>query len=335
MPVHDEDLTILRALLEAGEGFVSGSDLAGRLGVSRVSVRARMQRLEETGFTLEAVRNKGYRLAGQPGLLHAALLEACLIRLGVSVDLHVHEEIDSTNSEAERLLSAGASTPLVVLASRQSAGRGRMGRRWHSEDAENLYLSFAFRPQLPPARMTKFTLWMGASLCDFLDEKHAVHARVKWPNDLLCDGRKLAGMLTEARIDADFTRDLIFGLGLNVNADPTTLPEEVREIATSVRAVSGQPRPINPFAAEVIACLMNAYEQFVDGSFEKFFKQRWIDYDCLNGQQVTVRGHAGELTGTVAGVNDDGSLALIRADGTRMALRAGDVSLGTGSAPST
>jgi len=325
----DEDATLIRAFLEAQGDFVSGSMLAERLGISRVSVRSRIQKLEETGFAFEAVRNRGYRLIKEPDHLHPCMLDACLTQSKVTAPVHAYETLDSTNSEAERLLSAGEDAPFVVFATRQEAGRGRMGRRWHSDSKENLYLSLAFRPQLPPARMTKFTLWMGASLCDLLDRCYSVPAQVKWPNDILCNGRKLAGMLTEARIDTDHTRDLIFGLGLNVNSEPETMPEDVRDIAASVRSVTGKTPSINRFAADVIAGLVNAYDLFVSGAYEALFRQRWIDHDCLNGKTVSVQGHAGELRGIVAGLNDDGSLSVVREDGSRVAVRAGDVSITT------
>lgn len=329
MAIDPEQNIILRALLEADGGFVSGSGLAERMGVSRVSVRARMQKLEESGFKLEAIRNKGYRLASEPQSLHADLLDAYLTLKKVYTPVHAFAQIDSTNNEAERLLSAGHEAPFVVFATHQSAGRGRMGRVWVSQSSENLYLSFAFRPQLPPARMTKFTLWMGASLCNMLDEQWHVPAQVKWPNDLLCGGRKLAGMLTEARIDSDTMRDLIFGLGLNVNGDPAAASLELRDIATSMSVILGKNLSINAFAADVITCLLHAYDAFIDGSYENDFKQRWIDYDCLNGQRVKVSGYNGETLATVAGLNDDGSLAIQRDDGSRIAVRAGDVSLTT------
>ncbi len=327
--VCGEDVTILRTFLNADGGFVSGVALAETIGVSRVSISSRIHNLELAGFKFSAIRNKGYRLEQEPTELHDSLLEAYLINNHVNVSVFSYKEIDSTNSEAERLIADGRDTPFVVFSTRQTAGRGRKGRCWQSQSAQNLYFSFAFRPQLPPSRMTKFTLWMGVALCDLLDETWGIPARIKWPNDLLCNGRKLAGMLTEARIDTDTMRDIIFGLGLNVNSQLTDFPEELRGIATSMRDISGKTFSINALAASVIQCLLKAYDDFIGGAFEAVLKKRWIDYDCLNGKRVKAETATGKLYGIVAGLNEDGSLAIVGEDGVKIALWAGDVSLTT------
>src|SRR3954462_12388040 len=123
---------------------------------------------------------------------------------------------DSTNSEAEPLLDTGASVTLVILAGEQTAGRGRRGRVWHSPPTGNLYSTFVFRPKLEPARLHDFTLWMGLNVCELVSNFTKLEPGLKWPNDLLMNGRKAGGMLTEARVDADEVRDLVFGLGINL-----------------------------------------------------------------------------------------------------------------------
>src|SRR5690606_18217155 len=134
---------------------------------------------------------------------------------------------DSTNDEAARQLAAGRTAPFVILARKQTRGRGRLGRAWHSEANGNLYASFAFRPRVPPGRMAVFTLWMGVSICELIANFTHLQPGIKWPNDILFDGRKAGGMLTEARIDSDQIRDLIFGLGLNVNAPAADWPADL------------------------------------------------------------------------------------------------------------
>lgn len=330
MTASAHELCLLRTFLESKGDFVSGARLAELLGVSRNRVSSWIEGLEAAGFEFEMVRNRGYRLLREPSTLHGALLDASLTVRGGNVPVHLYAEIDSTNTQAERLLSEGVEAPCAVLAHRQTAGRGRLGRLWQSQTALNFYGSLAFRPQLPPGRMTHFTLWMGVSLCHLLDEGWGVPAQIKWPNDLLCGGKKMAGMLTEARIERDLTRDIIFGVGLNVNGSAETFPIEVRGIATSICQVLGKEVSLNALAADVIACLVTAYEAFVDGSYELQFKKYWIDYDCLNGKTIQARTPSGVVTGIVAGLNADGSLALVTEDGTRTAIRAGDVSIGSG-----
>ena len=215
--MNSPEFIILCELLDHDPDFVSGTALARKLGMSRVGVWMHMEKLRAQGFEFEALRNHGYRIRRPPAELNPLLVQAYLKPRRQPLDLLWLPEIDSTNAEAERQLAAARPTPFVVLARRQSLGRGRFGRVWHSAGHGNLYASFVFRPRLEPGRMSTFTLWMGANLCDLVANFCSLQPGLKWPNDLYFGGRKFGGMLTEARIDADQIRDLVFGLGLNVN----------------------------------------------------------------------------------------------------------------------
>ena len=201
--MNSPEFVILCKLLESEPAFVSGTVLARELKMSRVGVWMHMEKLRTQGFGFEAVRSQGYRISKYPVGINSLLVQAYLRPRRQPVDILWLAEIDSTNAEAERQLAGGRTTPFVVLARRQSLGRGRFGRVWHSEDDGNLYASFVFRPHLEPGRMTTFTLWMGANLCGLVAGFCNIKPGLKWPNDLYFDGRKLGGMLTEARIDAD------------------------------------------------------------------------------------------------------------------------------------
>lgn len=324
------DEAIIGALATARPNHTSGETLAEALGISRVSIKGRIDRLREEGFAIEAVRNRGYLLVREPEYVHPALLGWYVRQENVSAQVVVFEQIDSTNSEAERRLAAGAETPLVIVARRQSKGRGRLGRVWYSEDETNLYLTLCFRPNLPPGRMQKFTLWMGLAACHFLNSAYGLPVQSKWPNDLLHNGRKLAGMLTEARMDADYMRELSFGLGLNVNSRPQDWPEEVAAIATSLREVNnGVPLPINAFAAKLIAALLHAYDTFTgNGATDRELDTLWQQYSAIQGKRVTVQSATGAAqSGTVTGLDATGALVLRLDDGSSKSFQAGDVSL--------
>jgi BirA family biotin operon repressor/biotin-[acetyl-CoA-carboxylase] ligase len=234
LPRPAPEVLIIEALLAAGAGHVSGTALARQLGVSRVAVWQQMEKLRAQGFAFESVRARGYRLSACPAALHPALIAAHLRSHGRSCPLMLLDEVDSTNDEAARQLADGRPAPFAVLARRQTRGRGRLGRAWHSTDNGNLYVSFAFRPRLAPARMQTFTLWMGVNVCELVANFTGATPGLKWPNDLLFDGRKAGGMLTEARMDADQIRDLVFGLGLNVNSPAGAWPRELAGRAISL-----------------------------------------------------------------------------------------------------
>ena len=275
MTTHSPDHIILRELLAARGSWVSGTHLAGKLGVSRVAVWSHMNRLKRDGFKFEAVRSRGYRLIARPPRLSQALLQALLrMRLPENA-IVVMDEVDSTNSEAERRLAGGQHTPFAVFSARQTQGRGRFGRTWHSPDEGNLYSSFAFRPRVDPSRMQLFTLWMGVNLCEMLEAFFKFTPSLKWPNDLIHDGRKFGGMLTEARIDADTIRDIIFGLGLNVNADSAKWPREIARTATTLSAITRTTVDINQLAAAVAGRIFGAFNSFAEGGFEDRLGELW------------------------------------------------------------
>lgn len=326
-PASPPETVILTELIAAEPAFVSGSALAKKLGMSRVAIWQYMEKLREQGFAFEAVRARGYRLTERPSSLNAALVQAYRRDPAGDFPLQLLPEIDSTNDEAARQLAAGKAAPFAIIAQRQTKGRGRFGRVWHSEANGNLYASFAFRPELEPARMQMFTLWMGANLCELVGKFCRTTPGLKWPNDLLFDGRKAGGMLTEARMDADQIRDLVFGLGLNVNSPAGGWPEELADRAVSLSEHTRQPLDLNKFTAALIGRVVQAYDAFVDGSYSKTFADLWNRYDVLRGRPVAVLTPLQRVTGTAMGIDDEGCF-VVRTDKNRTErFRAGEVTL--------
>jgi BirA family biotin operon repressor/biotin-[acetyl-CoA-carboxylase] ligase len=325
--VNSPEFIILCELLDHDPTFVSGTTLAQKLGMSRVGVWMHMEKLRAQGFEFEAMRNHGYRILRAPDGLNPMLVQAFLRPRRPPVDLLWLEDTDSTNAEAERQLAAARPTPFVVVARQQSLGRGRFGRVWHSAGNGNFYSSFAFRPRLEPVRMTTFTLWMGASLCDLVANFCQIKPGLKWPNDLYFDGRKFGGMLTEARVDADQIRDLVFGLGMNVNQPPESMPASLVRHATSLSACTGRPVDLNRLAAAIVGRVYSAYEQFVDDGHRDAFANLWNRYDLLRGKTVTLLHGTRKVTGIAGGIDDEGCL-LIRGDNGRpQRFAAGEVTL--------
>jgi BirA family biotin operon repressor/biotin-[acetyl-CoA-carboxylase] ligase len=329
MPIAEPtatDLTILRELLGRGDGFVSGNVLAAKLGVSRVAVWQHMRKLRVQGFRFEAVRSRGYRITARPSRLHPGLIRASLPE-NTGINLICLDRVDSTNDEAARRLAAGEPTPLVVAARAQTSGRGRLGRAWHSADNGNLYLSFAFRPHAAPGAMATFTLWMGVNVCELVANFCRTTPGLKWPNDLIFDGRKAGGMLTEARVDADEIRDLVFGLGLNLNSPAGAWPAALAGRAISLAEHLRAPLDLNRFAAALLGRVLLASRAFADGSYRASFADLWQRYDYLRGKAVTLLEHDRRHAGTVLGIDDEGALLLRDAAGHTQRFRAGETTL--------
>jgi BirA family biotin operon repressor/biotin-[acetyl-CoA-carboxylase] ligase len=325
MPTPEQ--VILRELLAREPNWVSGATLAKMLGVTRVSVWQHMEKLRAAGFTFEARRALGYRIAGRPAQLHATLI-------GMQLKVHpkhfsyvILDEVDSTNDEAVRELTAGRPAPFVILAQKQTQGRGRFGRVWHSEANGNLYASFGFRPRVPPERMGAFTLWMGLNLCELLGNFANLSPGLKWPNDIVFDGRKAGGILTEARVDSDQIRDLVFGLGLNVNSPAAEWPGDLGRHAVSLAELVGAPLDLNRLTAALIGRVLIAYERFVEGDYVKTFADLWHRYDVLRGKSIVLLEGGRRHAGSMSGLDDDGALLLRDTRGRTQRFRAGEVTL--------
>jgi BirA family transcriptional regulator, biotin operon repressor / biotin---[acetyl-CoA-carboxylase] ligase len=327
------EVTILRELLVSDSGYVSGSRLAKLFGFSRVAIWMQLQKLTKQGFEFEAVRSRGYKLVKTPDQLHHALIQAHLTGRGRLPNLVTLDKVDSTNTEAERHLAAGTRTPLVILAREQTQGRGRRGRTWYSPAAGNLYSSFVFRPNLEPARLQDFTLWMGLNVCELVANFCKIEPGLKWPNDLLVNGRKAGGMLTEARVDSDQVHDLVFGLGLNLNAKIEDLPREVQKTAISLADAAGTPLDVNRFAAALISRVLTAYGRFVENDYRPKFAELWQKFDLIRGQEITVTQGDRQVGGTATGIDDEGSLIVRTTAGKTERFRAGEVTLSRQGAP--
>lgn len=318
---------ILREMLTGEGGYISGSALARKLGISRVAIWQHMENLRAQGFIFEAVRARGYRLISKPDRLEATLVRAYLPNRNRALTLTVLDAVDSTNDEAARELAGGRAAPFVIIAREQTQGRGRLGRKWLSLPNGNLYLSIAFRPKAAPQRMPTFTLWMGANLCELVANFCRISPGLKWPNDIHFGGLKAGGMLTEARIDADEIRDLVFGLGLNLRTPEGGWPEPLRALATSLEAQAGAAIDVNRFTAAVIGRVLLAYEKFVEGLPLGVLADMWNRHDVLRGRRVSAAHGAGVVTGIASGIDDEGAL-LVRTDSGRIErLRAGEVTL--------
>ncbi|MSU46842.1 MAG: biotin--[acetyl-CoA-carboxylase] ligase [Lacunisphaera sp.] len=327
------EVSILRDLLAADSGYISGTRLARQLGITRVAIWMQLQKLAKQGFVFEARRSRGYRLVKTPAQLHAALVRAYLSGRPRPPQLVCLHSVDSTNSEAERQLAAGAAVPLVILARSQTVGRGRRGRAWHSPPAGNLYCTFVFRPELKPTRLQDFALWIGLNVCELVTNFCKIEPGLKWPNDLLVGGRKAGGMLTEARIDADQIHDLIFGLGLNLNGRVADLPRDLQRSATSLSDAMGMPLDLNRFAAALIGRVLSAYGQFIEGGYRDKFAELWARYDVLRGRPVSIIQGSRTVAGLATGIDDEGSLIVRLNSGRTERFRAGEVTLGKEATP--
>ena len=312
------------AWLRASTAPLSGEELARRLGCSRAAVWKQIGALRRLGYRIEARRAHGYALAAAPDRLGPAELAPHLA--GRWRDIRWLAETDSTQRVARELGRAGVPEGTVVIAEAQTAGRGRLGRTWHSPRGVNLYCSIVLRPPLPPAAVPQVALVAGVAVAAALAEIPGVGPRVKWPNDVLIDGRKVAGILTEMEAEVERVHHVILGIGVNLNAPRAAFPPELRERATSLFLATGRRVDRAAVTGRLLAALEARYGRFLEGGFEAV-RAEWESYSCLTGTDVRVASAEGEMAGRVLGLDADGALMLARPDGTSTRIVAGEVTV--------
>ena len=315
---------ILRALRET-DSYVSGQELCRKLGVSRTAVWKNIRSLQEDGYEIEAVTNRGYRLAGVPDTIAEEEVASRLQTERMGRQIRYFSRIDSTNQYAKRIAEEGAPDGTLIIADEQTAGKGRSGRTWVTPPAEAIAFTLLLRPKLSPDRISMVTLVMGLAVTNAVNSLYDVSAGIKWPNDVVIKGRKLCGILTEMSAEVRQVNYIVIGVGINANL--TSFPEEIREIATSLRLELGY--DIN--RAELIARVMTEFERL----YAEFEAQGDLgavmqEYNelCLNaGSKVRVLDPNGEYTGTSCGINSMGELLVETEDGQIQEVYAGEVSV--------
>lgn len=234
------------------------------------------------------------------------------------------DEVTSTSDVAHKLALDGAPHGTVVLAERQTSGRGRHGRSWVSPPGLNLYMSVILRPEMRPALAPELTLVAAVAACEAVRAAGVPKAMIKWPNDLEVGGRKLAGMLNEMHATGDDLHFVIIGMGIDVNMDSGDFPAEIRDIATSVRIEAGNPVARARFCADLLARLENWYDRYLVDGFTPV-RTRWAELSSTIGTRVRVQVDSRAIEGKAVGLDELGAL-IVRTDaGAEERVLAGDL----------
>ncbi len=321
------DAEILTALRCVGASSLSGAELAQRLGVSRAAVWARIEELRALGYEIAASPHGGYRLLSTPDVLHA---DDLLSRLGklrvIGRDVRVFRETTSTNDIIEKLARDGVREGVVVFAESQTKGRGRLGRRWVSPRGAGLWFSILLRPALRPQEATQLTIMAATALARAIREQTDFTPEVKWPNDILVGGRKVAGILTELTAELDRIQHVVLGIGLDVNQAAGDFPPDLRRIATSLRAEAGRPFDRAELAVTILRALDHDYLRLKEGQFEGLAAE-WEQLCTTLGRDVTISLGSRRIRGRAESLDSDGALLVRTEHGRLERITGGDVAL--------
>lgn len=314
----------IRTILKERSGFVSGQELSEGLGVSRTAVWKVIRQLEEEGYVFEAVRNKGYRLVTEPDLLTGAVITEKLSTKWAGKKILSFDEIDSTNNELKRQAESDADHGMLAVSEVQTAGRGRMGRPWSSPAGSGIWMSLLLRPHLMPIQASGLTLVMALAVREAIVKLTGAECGIKWPNDIVADGKKVCGILTEMSAEPDRINHVVIGVGINVTDD--SFPEEIRDRAISIWQICGQKIQRAELVAEILKDFERFYEQYLqNGDMTSLLKE--YNAALINcGQTVRVLDPKGEYEAVARGIIPSGAL-IVEKDGKTREIISGEVSV--------
>lgn len=320
-----KDRVLLR--LFQADGFVSGEEISNRLGISRASVNAAVKTLKSEGYNIESVTNKGYKINGSAGKLTAGEI-AFFLGEERSERMTFLKSVDSTNNYLKKLCSdGGAQKGECVVADRQTGGKGRMGRRFFSAENAGIYLSYSIDTKdASPAEISEITAWGAVTVCRAVEEAVGISCGIKWVNDIIIDNKKIAGILTELSVEGESGRiqSVIMGIGVNVNNSETDFPDEISNIASSLKIVSG--RELN--RAKLCAVIIKKLDEMC-ADFPRKREDYYRDYKnyCrILGKKVTVVKPNGSRDAVVLDIDPNFGLEVDYGNETEV-LRGGEISI--------
>jgi BirA family biotin operon repressor/biotin-[acetyl-CoA-carboxylase] ligase len=314
---------LLTLLSENATIVISGARIAREIGVSRSMVWHWMQRLRELGVRVKGQPATGYFLEKVPDILLPDLLRGRLKGKLFGKRFYHFFKTDSTNRVAMELAYANEPEGAVVLAEEQTAGRGRAGRSWHSERGAGIYMTFLLRPRLSPVQAPLLTMLAGLSAHAAIQEQTGLSADLKWPNDLLLNGKKVGGILTEMHAEPSQVRFVIVGIGINVNQEK--FPTELSGVATSLRKESDKVQSRLELLVRLLREFESDYNRFLREG-PGFVTERFLGLsNFAKGKRVRVDTGRETYIGTTSGLTPEGLLQVQKEEGPVVTVIAGDV----------
>lgn len=319
--MKSEILSVLRNT----EGYVSGQELCERFGVSRTAVWKGINQLKNEGYQIEAIQNKGYRLCGYPESISGTELESRLETKWIGKNLICLNEVDSTNDYLKKLAEEGAQHGTLVVSDYQSGGKGRRGRSWVTPHGTAVAMSILVRPKLAPDKASMMTLLAGMSVAKSVKKVTGLDVKIKWPNDVTVNGKKISGTLTEMSMELGAIHYIVIGTGINANV--MEFPEEVKDIATSLAIEKGEKIDRAAIICAHMQAFEDYYERFMEYGDMRLLKDEYEEMLVNRNRQVRVLEPGNEYTGIARGIDELGQLLVEKEDGQIVKVYAGEVSV--------
>ena len=300
---------LLDAFTNAADTFLSGQHLAELIGCSRTAVWKHIEELRKEGFELEAVRNKGYRIVKTPERITADEIRLGLTTNFIGKNIHYEESVESTQKIAHRLSNEDEPEGTIIIAEEQRSGKGRMDRTWHSPKYTGIWMSLIIRPNIPLTKAPQLTLLTAVAIVQAMEEETGLQPEIKWPNDVLLNGKKVTGILTELQAEADRIHSIIIGIGINVNQKKEDFPSELQEKASSLFIEKGEVISRAGLIKSFFKHFEKLYLLYLDQGFFPI-KLLWEGYAVSIGKILKARTLTNVIEGKALGITDKGVLKL-------------------------
>ncbi|HWJ80457.1 MAG TPA: biotin--[acetyl-CoA-carboxylase] ligase [Niallia sp.] len=317
---------LMEAFTNRPDDYVSGQELATLLGCSRTAIWKHIEGLRKDGFILEAVRKKGYRIIGVPEKIVSDRILFGLNTSFVGKKIHFEESVQSTQTIAQKLALDGAQEGTLVIAEEQLGGRGRFERNWYSPKYKGIWMSLILRPNISMIKAPQLTLLTAVAVVQGIQEVTGVQTDIKWPNDLLINGKKVTGILTELQADSDRIHSLIIGIGININQQLEDYPRELQDIATSLYIETKTSWDRSTIIQAIMEQLEKLYLLYLDKGFYPI-KLLWESYAISIGKKVIAKTPNKSVKGTAKGITEEGVLLLEDETGTIHSIYSADILL--------
>lgn len=312
------------ALLKASSDYVSGQDICNQLGVSRTAVWKNIKTLKQEGYEIDSVNNRGYRLLSEPDIMDEMRIREHMHTKWMGNTIIYLPETDSTNTQAKRLGEEGAEHGTLVVTQCQTAGRGRRGRSWESP-VGNIYFTFLLRPEVEVSRASMITLVSALALVKAIEKVTGLKTQIKWPNDVVVNGKKLCGILTESSTDLEYINYVVVGIGINVNQ--TSFPPEIMDKASSLFLELGHSVNRGAVLGEFLNQFELYYEIFIQTEDMSELVNIYNEMLVNSGREVKIIEKGQERILKAIGIDQNGGLIVENADGKRESIISGEVSV--------
>jgi len=306
--------------------YVSGEVLAQKLGISRVAVWKQIQKLKYMGYKIISDQNLGYCLISRPDLLIPQEVQRGLSTTYIGKKIFYFSELESTNIIAkEKALhrTEAIDEGTIIIAERQTAGKGRLGREWFSP-AGGIWLSIILYPQLPPSYIPRITLMSAVAAVKTIKMCTQIEPQIKWPNDILINDKKVCGILTEMSAELDIINWVVVGMGINVNIDHQKFPEDIQANTISLKEISGK----KVLRVKLGQTFLQEFEKYYDKLKRKEFPsilEEWKLYSHTLGREIRVDMGERIITGEAVNINEEGALVLKKEDGGLVEIISGTI----------